>query len=508
MTHTTRHIATDVINFGDNPRFAIDETAPAFLELMASIRDHGVFQPIHVRTAPDSPGTGKGKKKKPSAAYVLLAGERRLRAARAVGLSVIPAFDYGVIDDARAFNITIQENRHAELTPMEEARAATMAVEKCGDDYDQAATILGHTVRWVRLRARIQKHLHARWVTLTADKDYHWLTTGHLALLARLPESEQAELARGVSWLRQGPSIAALEEKLNENHRKLASAPFDTGPCAGCTKRTGAAPLLWSDDEAAADQADCCLDPGCFKQKTRTARLAVFKELSRKYKGLVPLDNRKDPSEDWALGQELDTLYGDKIVRHEYAGDETFTICKKADKGAVPALIVAGRDKGKVRYIQVRKQPAAGNGTAKPPKTTAREKAAREQRKRWITVSELVLAKVVKTPVKALPSPAVAGACVCILSTEFSSSDDRQTMLDALAASAASSPAMLRKYVTARLWASVQEWAAHLGEMGVYETDPVESEVRTLATLLGLDARAMYDDAKAAEETTEGPAKK
>ncbi|GAH78556.1 unnamed protein product, partial [marine sediment metagenome] len=88
---------TDILPSGNNPRI-INEKDPGFIELIKSIRARGVVVPIHVRNHP------KQKDK-----YELLAGERRLLAARA-NVPTIRAINHGVIDDDAAFEITFIEN--------------------------------------------------------------------------------------------------------------------------------------------------------------------------------------------------------------------------------------------------------------------------------------------------------------------------------------------------------------------------------------------------------------
>ena len=89
------------------PRRNFDEAALA--ELKASIAEHGVLQPIVVRRGPQG--------------YELVAGERRLRAAKALGLDRIPAVVRSV-DDAAMQTLALVENLQREdLGPLEKARA-------------------------------------------------------------------------------------------------------------------------------------------------------------------------------------------------------------------------------------------------------------------------------------------------------------------------------------------------------------------------------------------------
>ncbi|MCU0483109.1 MAG: ParB/RepB/Spo0J family partition protein, partial [Chloroflexi bacterium] len=90
----------------ENPRLSFEEGA--LEELAASIKEHGVLQPILVR--PLGPNL-----------YQLVAGERRWRAARQAGMETIPALIEELDDDA-ALEIAIVENLQREdLSPLEEA---------------------------------------------------------------------------------------------------------------------------------------------------------------------------------------------------------------------------------------------------------------------------------------------------------------------------------------------------------------------------------------------------
>ena len=99
------------------PRRSFDEDALA--RLAESIRTRGVLQPIVVRTLPGGH-------------YQLVAGERRLRAAREVGLDLIPALLRNA-DERDQLDIALAENMaRVDLNPVEEARACAMLVEDLG----------------------------------------------------------------------------------------------------------------------------------------------------------------------------------------------------------------------------------------------------------------------------------------------------------------------------------------------------------------------------------------
>jgi len=129
------------------PRRNFDEAALA--ELKASIAEHGVLQPIVVRRGPQG--------------YELVAGERRLRAAKALGLDRIPAVVRSV-DDAAMQTLALVENLQREdLGPLEKARAlrAMMSTqgltqEGVADRVAKDRTTIANLMRLLELPADVQ----------------------------------------------------------------------------------------------------------------------------------------------------------------------------------------------------------------------------------------------------------------------------------------------------------------------------------------------------------------
>jgi ParB family chromosome partitioning protein len=112
----------------DQPRTSFDEEQLA--ELAASISLHGILQPIVVRAAPDG-------------AYELIAGERRLRAARTAGLSHIPAVVRESADDDLLQLALIENVQRADLNAIEEAGAYRELIRRFGLTHDELAGQVG-----------------------------------------------------------------------------------------------------------------------------------------------------------------------------------------------------------------------------------------------------------------------------------------------------------------------------------------------------------------------------
>lgn len=122
------------------PRLVFEETA--LNELAASIREHGVLQPILVRPAGHN-------------AYQIVAGERRWRASKLAGLKTIPAL-IEVIDDDTALEISIIENLQREdLTPLDEAAMYDRMVREHGYSIRKLAEKLGKDKGYLENRLRL-----------------------------------------------------------------------------------------------------------------------------------------------------------------------------------------------------------------------------------------------------------------------------------------------------------------------------------------------------------------
>ena len=125
----------------EQPRMNFDEEALA--DLAASIREHGVLQPILVRP------NGEPHH------YQLVAGERRWRAAKAAGLSVIPAL-IEQLDDETALEIGIIENLQREdLSPLEEALIYERMTREHGYSVRRLAQKLGKDKGYIENRLRL-----------------------------------------------------------------------------------------------------------------------------------------------------------------------------------------------------------------------------------------------------------------------------------------------------------------------------------------------------------------
>ena len=173
------------------PREVFDEDALA--ELVTSIRTIGLLQPIVVRPT----ATG----------YELVAGERRLRASKEVGLTVIPALIRHT-DDADLLRDALLENLHrANLNALEEAAAYSQMLADFGCTQEELAARIGrsrpqitNTIRLLKLPTDVQRRVAAG-----------VLSAGHARALLSLDDPAAME-ALATRIVAEGLSVRAVEE--------------------------------------------------------------------------------------------------------------------------------------------------------------------------------------------------------------------------------------------------------------------------------------------------------
>jgi len=331
---------------GTNPR-SVNEKAPDFQELLASVEAVGVQQPICVRR--DSKGR-----------YELLAGERRLRATLRAGLGVIPALDYGHLDDEKAFEVTFNENfRRKDLKPLEAGRAVSMLMTRYKDDIATVASKVGQTRHWVAEHAQIDRGLSTEWKkeAETNERFADW-TAGHWVEIAKLPAALQA---KALKWF-LGPNayschhwtIERVKQHLADDRLPLAKAPFDTAGCASCPDRTGFQPLLFAEsEEAVTGDKDACLHKACYEKKCIRAERAAFKDLATRHNVTDPVPLDCGTAQAWTNPAGFEKRQRAKKVHGKaLMCVDNVEVVKRDTPDAVPAIIVCGRGKGSVKWIR------------------------------------------------------------------------------------------------------------------------------------------------------------
>ncbi len=205
----------------DQPRDRFDQTALS--ELADSIREHGVLQPIVVRSMPGG-------------SYQIIAGERRWRASRMAGLSEIPAVVVEAGDD-KVMELALIENLQREdLTIIEEAMGYRVLMETYGFTQEQVARRMGKSRPVIANALRILNLSPEALNRLEKGE----LSPGHARVLAGLESQElmdslAAETVKSGLTVRQLEKLAAQQkapkEKLSlpEKAAKEESAWGDSG---------------------------------------------------------------------------------------------------------------------------------------------------------------------------------------------------------------------------------------------------------------------------------------
>lgn len=182
-----------------------DFDAAALADLVASVREHGVLQPLLVRRV--------------KSGYQLIAGERRLRAAQEAELKDVPVIVMEV-SDREALEVTLIENLQREdLNPIEEAEGFQSLADQFSLTQEQIAERVG------KRRATVANSLRLLSLTDPVKKaiSENRLSVGHAKVLLGLEiPREQEQLAQRV--IKEGLSVRALE-KIVENLRKAPRRP-------------------------------------------------------------------------------------------------------------------------------------------------------------------------------------------------------------------------------------------------------------------------------------------
>lgn len=150
------------------PRKTFDDASLS--ELASSIAEHGLLQPIAVRS-------------RPTGGYIIIAGERRWRAARLAGLTEVPVVVKEVTDE-QAMELALVENLQREdLDPIEQAVGIKELMERCGLTQEHAAAKLGKSRSAVANSLRLLNLPEEALELLKSG----FLNTGHAKVILGLP---------------------------------------------------------------------------------------------------------------------------------------------------------------------------------------------------------------------------------------------------------------------------------------------------------------------------------
>jgi ParB/RepB/Spo0J family partition protein len=276
MTNTSadnkRHLImvmlSDITPSATNPRKTFPETEQA--ELVESIREHGVLQPLLLRPS--------HQELDDTQRYELVAGERRYRAARSLFMDEVPCM-IANLTDREVLEIQIIENlQRRDLDELEEAEGYQLMVERHGYTADELADKIGKSKAYIYARLKLCDLTAKARDALRAGQ----LTASTALLVARIPvPSLQDRATKELSSDNAtGEPMSARRAASHIQSRytlrmETATWPLDdtdliapAGACNTCPKRTSVNRELFADVDA-----DVCTDPDCFAGKKLARRV-------------------------------------------------------------------------------------------------------------------------------------------------------------------------------------------------------------------------------------------
>jgi ParB/RepB/Spo0J family partition protein len=345
--------------------------------LTESIRQHGVLENLLVRP-------------RPGGRFELIFGERRLRCAKAAGLTDVPA-SIRELDDHEARILTVIENLHrVQLHFLDEASGVAALFDE-HLSADEIAAKLNKPLAWVARRKRLL-NLTPEWRELALSQDgwtARWRDE-HFEQIAKLEPPAQAELLTRRWDLEHCRTVRDLNRLIASRTRDLAGFPWPlddaeldptAGACSACPCRSSHHPGLFDDQLAAADLPattrktgrrsaaagpDQCLNPLCADNKARLFVERTRAALAARHPNVV-------------------LLQGGGYVEKPIPGslrDHQVEPAKKGSPGAVPAVISSGSRMGKVQWVKPRPEARTSpSRTAGAP--GERKSLAEREEQRW-----------------------------------------------------------------------------------------------------------------------------
>ena len=196
----------------------------ALQELIDSIRQHGIIQPLIVRPATAGPFAGA----QVGARFELIAGERRWRAAQEIGLATVPAI-VRTASDLEVLELSLIENlQRADLNPIEEAQGYARLTNEFGMRQEDIALKVGRSRAAVANAVRLLD-LHPQVQIWLAQ---NLLSVGHAKVLLALKAPEEQLLAaetvlRRNATVRSTERLVARQLGIGRSRRRSRRAPAE-----------------------------------------------------------------------------------------------------------------------------------------------------------------------------------------------------------------------------------------------------------------------------------------
>src|ERR1700676_4794604 len=368
-----------LVESATNPRKRFDEKN--LEELAASMRTQGILAPLLVRELEESK-------------YEVVAGARRLRAAKLAELETVPV-RVVKLTDAESIEAQVVENLQREdIHPLEESLGFKSLLQLGEPTYTIAsiAARAGKSEAYVQGRIKLADLIPSVAEAFLKDT----IAIGHALLIAKLPDSQQQEAFnaafRGM-WTTDGNSQVLIPV------RELAAAPFDkqdetlvpaAGSCSNCPKRTGYNKLLFADV-----RKDSCTDPQCFRAKIDAC---VKKTLETKPQ-LVQISSAWNTREGAPLGKNRYVELETKKAKTNGTGSKVAPQQKPCQK-MTEAVVMDGGRRGELVKVCADLSCRVHHPDTPSPEQVAKERSEERKRieksKQAITIRHCVLAKVLE----------------------------------------------------------------------------------------------------------------
>ncbi len=375
-----------------NPRRRFDERG--LNELSESFKSQGVLQPLLVRAISEEQ-------------YEVVAGARRLRAAKIAELSEVPVRVVELSDAAVRESQLTENLLREDVHPYEEAIALKGILQLEGAQYDIASLSarLGKSQAYLTQRMRLTELHPSIAEAFLADR----VGVGHALEIAKLPQDQQEkafDAAFRTVWNSGKDSrillpVRELAAWIEQNILlTLDSVPFDkndatlvpeAGSCAECSKRTGFNTLLFG-----TAVHDACTDGGCYNNKLAKH---VERQIAEKPKLVQITTGYGTRGESPVLGRNR---YVALNLSKPAKAKQPLSANQKPCKHMAEAIVVDGAERGQT--VRVCAEPScavhfADRASKAPnPAQLAKEREQRrrelEKRKLEITVRHRILAEV------------------------------------------------------------------------------------------------------------------
>jgi ParB family chromosome partitioning protein len=377
-----------------NPRRRFDEHS--LNELAASFAAQGVLQPLLVRAVNDDK-------------YEVIAGARRLRAAKLAALKDVPV-RVVVLSDSDCVVAQLIENIQREgVHPMEEAIAFDALLRLESPRYDIAAVAqkAGKSPAFVAQRQRLVELIPSVAEAFLADQ----IGVGHALEIAKLPQAQQEKafdvafrtvwhggkdtrvvlpLRDFTAWIEQNILLSLDKVPFDKNDATLVP---EAGSCAECPKRTGFNTLLFGE---LGNQHDRCSDGACFNNKLNRF---VAKQVEAKPK-LVQIATTHGTRGDGAVLPR--NRYVALQLTNPARSKQPLSPYQKPCKHMAEAIVVDGGERGYTAKICAEPTCAVhfADRRAPDPAQLAKEREQRrkelEKRKLEVTIRHRTLAEVLR----------------------------------------------------------------------------------------------------------------